>query len=226
MIDTAAKAGAAATLAIPGASPPRQGAWGCIAGARPARRPSIPSAPRGRARAPSRCLTLTPPSRVQVSFWSPPPRADRPPATARSPEPTSLGAAAAAAAAGTADAAIAAAAAAADSTVRHHRRHRHTRHHRCRGDEVRCAALMPHPAPCTPTPPAVLGWRRGWRGWWLPQALAALLAVLSGCFARRRSQLPSSRASQDLKKGCSDKSRFFLACTGPCRPDLKLRPIP
>ena len=108
----------------------------------------------------------------------------------------------------------------------HYRRHRHTRHHRCRGGEMRCAALMPHPAPCAPTPPAVLGWRRGWRGCWLPQALAALLAVLSGCFARRRSQLPSSRASQDLKKGCSDKSRFFLACTGPCRPDLKLRPIP
>ena len=56
----------------------------CIAGERPARRPSTPSAPRGRARAPSGCLTLTPPSRVQVSFWSPPPRADRPPATARS----------------------------------------------------------------------------------------------------------------------------------------------
>ena len=57
------------------------------------------------------------------------------------------------------------------------------------------------------------------------QALAAVPAVLSGCLARRRLQLPSSRASQDLKKGCSDKLRFFLASSGPCRPDLKPRPI-
>ena len=95
-------------------------------------------------------------------------------------------------------------------------------------EAARCAAPRSCPTcpPRAPTPAAVVGWRRGWGGWRLPQALAAVPAVLSGCLARRRLQLPSSRASQDLKKGCSDKSRFFVACSGPCRPDLKPRPIP
>ena len=44
--------------------------------------------------------------------------------------------------------------------------------------------------------------------------LAAAPAVLSGCLARRRLQLPSSRASQDLKKGCIDKSRIFRPVAG------------
>ena len=129
--------------------------------------------------------------------------ARRPPAFHRlQPEPTSLGVAAAAAAAVSADAATAAAAAAAASTIRHRCRHRHPRHHRCRGGKVRsCPTWPPNP----PTPAAVMGWRRGWGGCRLPQALAAVPAVLSGCLARRRLQLPSSRASQDLKKGCSDK---------------------
>ena len=91
---------------------------------------------------------------------------------------------------------------------------------------VMAPSRLAAPSSRTGVAAAVVGWRRGWRGWRLPQALTAVPAVLSGGLPRRRLQLPSSRASQDLKKGCSDKSRCCLSRSGPCRPDLKPRPIP